>query len=478
MKKKTNENGVSRREPAAFRSLFSAKAFRRGSYSVGLCAVVIALAVVASLLVSLLPDDVKLLDMTDDSLYRLGDTSRGVLDNLAQDVTLTVIAETGTVDPRIERLLGEYAAASPRIRVEYRDPVVNPSVLTEYGVEEGTIVVASAGTGKNDTVLLGNFIGYDQNTYYTYGQLVETEFDGEGQLTSAIHAVTGTTDDVVYLLAGHGEAALSATISDRIAKLSVKTESLNLLTAGAIPEDCSLVLVHAPSGDLADDELAILRGYLQNGGNLLYVGSFADAASPNFDALLLDYGFQRAGGYIADLQNYYQDNYYNIFPLLDNERPPVSGLASDAQILVYDALGYTLADAARETIGSEAFLTTGEYGYAVTAESQTQGVYIFGGYATETTGGGTAKFAFLSAPTMIEEDLLSSFSSLANADVFLSVLTWYLDGVEDVSIPTKSLQVTRNTVSGGGPWAAVFITAIPVALLAGGLIVWMRRRKA
>lgn len=473
MKKKQNQS-----EHQSLRSLFSAKAFRRGSYSAVLCVVVIAIAVVLSLLVSMLPDDVKLIDLTGDSIYQLGDTTRGVLDGLTQDVTLTVIAETGTVDPRIERLLGEYTAASSRVKVEYRDPVANPSVLTEYGVEKDTIVVTADGTDKTDSILLGNFIGYDQSSYYYYGQLVETEFDGEGQLTSAIHAVTGTTADIVYLLNGHGEVELAATISDRIAKLSLETKSLNLLTDGSIPEDCSLLLIHAPAGDLADDELALLRAYLAKGGKLLYVGSFADAALPNFDALLLDYGFQRADGYIADLQNYYQDNYYNMFPQLDTERPPVSGLPSDSQILVYDALGYTVVDAARDTIGSESFLTTGEYGYAVTSDGQTQGSYTLGGYATEETDGGTAKLAFFSAPTMIEESLLTSFSSLANADVFMSTLTWFLDGVEDVSIPAKSLQVTQNTVNGGGIYAALFIGVIPAALLAGGFVVWLRRRKA
>ena len=77
MKKKQNQS-----EHQSLRSLFSAKAFRRGSYSAVLCVVVIAIAVVLSLLVSMLPDDVKLIDLTGDSIYQLGDTTRGVLDGL------------------------------------------------------------------------------------------------------------------------------------------------------------------------------------------------------------------------------------------------------------------------------------------------------------------------------------------------------------------------------------------------------------
>lgn len=455
----------------------SARLFRRGTYSAALAVVAVALAVALSLLFSLLPEDRQRLDMTGDKLYHLGDTTRGVLESLTEDVTLTVITEAGTLDPRVERLLGEYAAASRHIRIAHLDPVVNPSVLTEYGVEADTIVVQAAG-GKAVPVLLGNFIGYDQNSYYSYGQLVETEFDGEGQLTSAIHAATNTTHEKVYLLSGHGERALASAVAGRIDKLGFQTESLNLLTAGALPQDCRLVLVYAPSGDLADDELALLREYLAGGGGLFFIGGYADVQLPNFDALLLDYGFQRAPGYIADLQNFYQNNYYNIFPLLDVDRPPVYGLSADAQVLVYDALGYTLADPARETIGCEAFMTTGERGYAVTADGETQGVYILGGYASEKTPDGEARLALLSAPTMIEEELLTSFSSLSNADVFMSVLTWFYDGVEDVSVPAKSLAVARNTVNGGGFYAALFIAILPAAALAGGLAVWLRRRKA
>lgn len=99
--------------------------------------------------------------------------------------------------------------------------------------------------------------------YYQYGQIKETAFDGEGQITSAIRYVTSDTAATVYTLTGHGETALSSAVSDAMDKSGMNAADLNLLTQGAVPQDCSLLIMNAPVKDISADEKETLTDYLK-----------------------------------------------------------------------------------------------------------------------------------------------------------------------------------------------------------------------
>lgn len=94
---------------------------------------------------------------------------------------------------------------------------------------------------KKTSISFDDIIQFDPMVYYQYGQIKETAFDGEGQITSAIRYVTSDTAAAVYTLTGHGETALSSAVSDAMDKSGMKAADLNLLTQGAVPQDCSLL---------------------------------------------------------------------------------------------------------------------------------------------------------------------------------------------------------------------------------------------
>ncbi len=98
------------------------------------------------------------------------------------------------------------------ISVEWIDPVLHPSALTEYEASENTIVVSCEDTGKRTTVSFDDIIVMDMSSYYYTGSASEAEFDGEGQLTSAVNYVTTTESGTIYRTSGHGETTLSSTI--------------------------------------------------------------------------------------------------------------------------------------------------------------------------------------------------------------------------------------------------------------------------
>ncbi len=458
-------------------SMFSATTYKRGNYSLGLSAVVIAIAIVLALLIGLLPDSVKQIDLSSTKVYTIGNTTKEFLSKLQDKVKLTVVAEAAAIDPRIDKLVKQYAEASSLISVDYIDPVSEPSEFKAAGGISNTILVEDEATGKSKNVMFADIVLIDMEAYYSAQQVVETEFDGEGQLTSAINYVTNDSNAKIYLASGHGESTLGETVTKRLSQLSIEIGSVNLLLDGAIPSDCSLLIILGPTADISEAEKAMLSAYMQSGGNIMFLASYETTALPNFEAFLAEYGITFANGYIADLERYYQSSYYYIFPVLKTDEI-TSTLAEDDLVLLIESRGFVLTAPARETITQDTVLTTSEHGQAVTETEQIEGQYVLGVTAKESLDSKEVKLIAFSSQSLVEESIISSFPSLVNTDLFINAVTSVMPEIENISIPTKSLQVTNNAVAGGGLWRALFVFIIPVALLVSGFVIWNRRRKA
>ena len=452
---------------------------RRGAFSAGLMALATAAVVAFNLLAAQLPEGWTQFDLTNSGIYDITDTSVTYLAGLDQDVEVHVLADKDSVDSRIVRFLDKYQALSDHLTVTYTDPLVYPSVLSEYGVDADTVVVTCAATGRQESFAIDDIIGYDLMTYYYYGTKNETDFDAEGLLTSAVDAVLTDATRAVYQTSGHQETELPAEVTERLEKVHMSVSSVNLLTDGGIPDDCDLLVINAPTRDLADDELDMILAYLSTGGQVLYTMAGQLLELPNLDAMCAAYGMTVADGMIADGSRYYQNNPYLFFPLVDTSVDVASGLTSDSLVLLYASRGMTLTDPERDTITVSSFLTTSENGYAVVDESnQTQGTYAVGAVATEEIDDNiTARLTVFGASSLLDTGITSSFPNLDNTDLFLSAATAGFEDVAAISIEPVSLSTPMNTITTGGLWGLLFILVIPAALLICGFLRWMRRRK-
>lgn len=75
---------------------WSSKNIRKGSYSLGISVVVLAIAVVFNLVVGKLPAQYRNVDLSQTKLSTIGDTTKELVSNLDQDVTIYQIAESGS----------------------------------------------------------------------------------------------------------------------------------------------------------------------------------------------------------------------------------------------------------------------------------------------------------------------------------------------------------------------------------------------
>lgn len=449
-------------------NLIGTKAFRKGSYSTVIMVVIIAIVIAANVMFSKLPTAARNIDVSSNNLYSIGDTTHSVLDGLKNDVEIVVIKDKESTDKRISTLLAKYADYSDHIKVTYKDPVLYPSVLTTYDTEENNIVIKCDATDKTTKVAFSDIIV--TSTSY-YGSTYETSFDGEGQLTKAIDYVSNENNKLIYTISGHGESDLGKNISELISKSNFNVKSVNLLVDNGIPDDCDMLICNQPTKDLADDELKLLREYMENGGKMTVVLADTTTETPNFDALMADYGISKVNGYIADTERYYGQNVYQIFP--NYSSGDITGkFGSEEYTLLFGSLGLKVEKTDGVTV--DEFLTTSNKGAAVVGENDyTEGKYTLAAAATKDE----SRFTVFGSASIIDDEFTSYYTNLMNLQVFMNSITSNFDDVSNISIDSISLQTTYNTIANGSGIGAIFIGIIPVALLILGFLRWFGRRK-
>lgn len=486
------------------KEIFASQTSRHGAMSMGMIALVIAIVIIINLIMGQMPERFRNIDLTDQNLYEISDVSKEMLKNLDSDVEIKVLAVKTSADDRIKTFLSKYTALSKKIDVEWIDPVEHPSALETYGADSNSIVVSCPDTDKSKVISFSDILVVDQMAYYTTGSASPTSFDAEGQLTSAINSVVSDVNKKIYQTTGHGEGSFGSSVTDLMDKMNFQLEEINLLMDNEIPEDCDMLLMYAPTKDLTEDEKKTLRTYLEQGGNVyLILGAVGDSL-PNLESIMEEYGLSMADGYIADPQRCYQGNYYYIFPQL-NVSGELANEISSQMVLLVNSRGMTQIEAARDSITVTAFMQSSSSAHAVTEEGDEEGTYIIGATATETIGteeeesetedeteedgkseetssdeeeAKEARLTVITAPSMIDEQITGTFTTLENLTLFTNSIRANFKDVQNVAIEPKSLEVTYNTMQHVGLIGLAVIFGFPVIVLVWGFVVWWKRRKA
>lgn len=486
---------IKKSDRADLKRIFKSTASVNGTFSVGAIVLVLCIVVAVNLVAGQLPESVKNIDITDNKIYEISDTSKKIIKNLDQEITMTVYAEKSSADERIKTFLDKYASLSSKITVEWVDPVLHPAELTENNASENSILVKGEETGKTTDVLFSDIIVTDEYSYYMTGEATETEFDGEGQLTSALNYVSGSEQKKIYYTSGHGEDAFSDSVTKLLDKNNLATEELNLIMTNEIPDDCDLLVMNGVVEDITDGEKTLLTDYLSAGGKVMILLGNIESDVTNLDAVLKEYGMQRVDGYIADMERCYQGNYYYIFPILDESGEYTEGMDT-GMVMLGNAQGMTVTDAERDTIAVTQVMTTSSNAYAVTEDAQEQGTYTLGAVATETVGSEEAtdvdseeestdtseetesRLTVVSSASLLDSQITDSFGGLENLTMFVNMVSANFEDVDNAAIEPKSLQITYNTMQYGGMISILIIFVLPFVIVLYGLVSWWKRRKA
>lgn len=465
------------------KKLFQSNDSKRGSYTLAMTSIVIAIVIVFNMIVNLIPENKRQFDTSSTNIYEISSKSKTIINKVDHDVTFYVLAEKSSTDKRIKTFINKYASLSDKIHIKWIDPVLHPSALTKYGTEENNIVISCKKTNRTTTVSFDDILVSSASYHSTSSSA--SSFDGDGQLTSALNYVTSNKEYKAYYTSGHGESSLSSEVTSLLTKSRVSTSDLLLMTATSIPDDCDLLIIDGATSDFTKDEVKLLSSYLKKGGKVVTLLAQTNKSMKNLYGLLKDYGLTVQSGYIADTERSYQGNYYYLIPNLSVSGDMASGISSNS-VMMINSKGMTQSTPARDSISTNSFMTTSSNGYAVTEKKQTQGTYVLGATSTESVKVKNSKgkkvtkesrLTVYGSNMLIDEQITSSFSSLENLTLFTNSVTASLDNADNVSISPKSLEVSYNTIAHPGPFSILVVFVIPVGLIIAGFIVWFRRRR-
>src|ERR1035438_8658340 len=210
-------------------------------------------------------------DGTANKQFSLSDQTVKAIKGLKRDVTVTYFGET-TQFPQARDLLGRYATLSPKLKVDYIDPVKKPQLARAAGVRQLGTIVVDTGERKEDAK-----------------SLTEEEITG-----AMIRSLKGGERNACFL-AGSGEHGLDdtagggfSTLKEALEHNNYKTRSVNLaqpatpLGAGAapvigqvqqakveIPKDCTVLVSGGPKLAYSPAAAAAIKAFVESGGSVL-----------------------------------------------------------------------------------------------------------------------------------------------------------------------------------------------------------------
>ena len=435
------------------------KYLKNGSYSVVISAIFIVIVLVVNMIVGSLPSKYTEVDVSSEKLYSISDDTKDFLKKLDKDITIYQVVQSGSEDETIKKLLEKYDEESDHITVEQKDPVVNPKFVTEYTSNDLSANSLIVVCGDRNKVIDYNNIYESTMDYQTYSYQT-TGFDGEGQITSAIGYVTSEDLPVLYTLEGHGEKEMDSSIKEDIEKANMDIQSLNLLTESSVPDDADCLFIDSPSTDISEDEKNAIIDYLENGGKAMIFSDYTTEDLPNFDAVLENYGVQRAAGIVfeGDSQHYAMQMPYYLVPTVNSTDASSETASGGYYVLAPYAQGIKKMDDVRDTVTINSILTTSDQAYSKTdlnsdtlekEDGDEEGPFDLGVSITETLDDDKETQIVYYSSSNLMESQVNQMVSGGNEKLIIESLKWMTDTEDSatVSIPSKSLSVSYLTLT-------------------------------
>jgi ABC-type uncharacterized transport system involved in gliding motility auxiliary subunit len=236
---------------------------------------------------------------------QLSPRTLAVLHSLTNRVDVTLYYDTRDEKdfyPDIVALLDEYHTANGNIfvhTVDYvRDAGAAEKVKEQFGLNDANdknLVIFSLAAGRFKvfpgeeliSVKLQQTAPDDPNQKKLQFLRKPVAFNGEMAFTSMLLALENPQPLKAYFLQGHGEPALAddSTVGYRkfasiLGQNYIAVTNLTLPSEAAIPMDCNLLIIAAPTKPLFEPELQKIDQYLKDGGRLLVLFNLFSIEQP------------------------------------------------------------------------------------------------------------------------------------------------------------------------------------------------------
>ncbi len=321
--------------------------------------------------------------------------------------------------------------------------------------------------------------------YYSYDYSTTTEFNGENELTNAIHYVSSDNLPKVYTLTGHGEGELSESLLTYLEQDNLENDSLSLISAEEIPEDADAIIINAPQSDLGTEEADMLVDYLANGGRIVLVTDYInDGEMENLLRVTASMGLTAETGLIVEGDNNMHVGRYPYYLLPDYEEHEITSALNAGGYYILMPLSQPIAETGDAEATVSFLLTTSSSAYTKAAGMDTETTQQEDGDATgpfhvaATSELGEGRLCWFSGSDFMMETFDMTVGG-ANSNMFLNAVNWMCDQEETISIRAKSMDSNTLTVTSAQAslWSVIMIGLIPLGFIAAGVTVCVRRKR-
>lgn len=227
-------------------------------------------------------------DLTKNQRHSLSEPTLRMLAGLRDDIRLVYFGKDQNLREGRDRLR-QYTRASSRLKVEFIDPIVNPTAAQGYEINVDPRVRPTL--------------------FVERGQRRErVDNDDEQEITNAIIKVTRDAKKTVCFAEGEGERDPDDT-SPRgyagakalLAGSQYETKKVGLLREGRVPASCTVLVVAGPEKDLLPPAVDAIRHFVKTGGKaLLLLEPEVRGGAPSLSALAAEWNVQVGKDVVVD----------------------------------------------------------------------------------------------------------------------------------------------------------------------------------
>ena len=485
---KKDKNGSAEKKSQKQRIIFGANALI-------LIAVVIVVAVLLNIVVEQIPMN---LDLTEEKLFTLTETTENVLAGIEEDISIYALydrveGENDTTTADVIKVLDLYDSYD-NIEVSYVDLDKKPAFLTNTvgansagDYSEGDYIVKC---GDRTRRIDGDdmFALYEETYMYIYTQNIVTGLQVETKVTGAIVRVTSDVP-VVYWSVDFGETESSSTyysefveaIEDSnydIKEISLKTDE--------IPEDASAIIFMSPTEDLTGEAADKLIDWFNDGGKAFFFMDVEDAQGNRIYASFKKFSLCINNDIIDESDEYkYASDSDSIFKTTTLTAGSLEK-AEATNVYVLNTRSISILDTADDYQEPEAIMATSNEATAVSLEEEDDtsvGKKIIAASSQKVDGTETSQIVVFGSSGNVQSSALAFFGNSA-INVVKDSLEWM--DIETVENPADSIEAkSYNSVMSSivdvteketKVIAIIVAIVIPVIILIIGLVVWLRRR--
>lgn len=437
------------------------------------------------------------LDLTANAAYEIGEETQALLDTVTEDVTIDVLSAesdfSGNAYPvQVKQILSRYPQYCDRVTLRYVDYASDPTYAASHPdltLADGDVIVSAAGRVKQ--LSLSSLFNY---AYTATGSLTVESSRAEEAVTGAIMSVLSGEETRIGVLTGNGEQD-AANFTALLVNNNFTLESAVPATDDLLQYDALLLI--APQTDLSEDDIRALEAYLYNGGaygkTLFYAASVTQAALPNLETFLEEWGVSVGEGSVFETKAEKTYQYQPFYPIVEYTSETWQDMLIDPSTPMLMPLSRPLSTLFE--------MRDGQYTETLLSFSETAGVRPADAgehfSADDATQWGPMPALVLASRKVVENgavarqsnlvvsgsaemlgELCLQNTSLANSAYLLNLFNTLTERdaaitIEPKSLSGKTLGITTQQVSTLG---VLLGGVLPLAILLFGVGVWLYRR--